>query len=449
MVGHPNEIIIGVDEKEIAEQIDRILHSEELRTSEVLRRLLKFLAEKSASGEADELKEYIVAIDGMGKPASYDPRHDSAVRIQVGRLRQKLADYYRTEGREDPIIVDVPKGRFKLHYELRPEPTTVAALPPQPGPASLEPVHPAVPLDPIPPARSSVPSSNVLLAVGGVMVLLMLFGAFALGKMQSQASTSVLGFTPELEALWQPFIGSQRPLITAIEDPLFVEFHNGSGLYMRDKNINDWKDVASSPAINAVRSLMKDTDMQPSRYYTAYGEVNSAFQIARLLGSRIQNFTVTKTSTLSYQQLADNNVIFIGVQYLFFGDQLKAMPVQAQFLPVAEGIRNLHPASGEPGLFADQYTTAPNEEGVMYALVSHLPGPLGSNDIESFTSSRSAGYVAAIMTFTNPSSAKGIVDKLKSQSGGHMPRYYQVLLRVQFKAGVPTDTECVLTRELR
>src|SRR5277367_1229530 len=124
-------------ENEVLEQVDRILHSEELRSSEVLRRLLKFLAEKTASGEGDDLKEYIVAIEGMGKPSSYDPRHDSAVRIQVGRLRQKLADYYRAEGREDPVIIDIPKGRFKLHYELRQE------LAPTLSPPHLTEIHPS------------------------------------------------------------------------------------------------------------------------------------------------------------------------------------------------------------------------------------------------------------------------------------------------------------------
>jgi hypothetical protein len=88
---------------ELQNQIERILRSDEFRNSEVLRRLLLYLAEKSASGNADHLKEYIVAIEGLGKPSSYDPQHNSAVRIQVGRLRQKLAEYYRVEGKNDPF----------------------------------------------------------------------------------------------------------------------------------------------------------------------------------------------------------------------------------------------------------------------------------------------------------------------------------------------------------
>ena len=76
----------------------------------MLRRLLAYLGEKAASGEADQLKEYVIAIEGLGKPSSYDPQHHSAVRIQVGRLRQKLAEYYRGEGKDDEIVVDLPRG---------------------------------------------------------------------------------------------------------------------------------------------------------------------------------------------------------------------------------------------------------------------------------------------------------------------------------------------------
>src|SRR6266853_6057815 len=98
-------------------EVERILHSQTFRNSEVLRLLLRFLAEKSTSGDADQLKEYTIGIDALGKPSSYDPRQDSGVRIQVGRLRQKLAEYYRGEGKDDPVVLDVPKGQFKVTCE--------------------------------------------------------------------------------------------------------------------------------------------------------------------------------------------------------------------------------------------------------------------------------------------------------------------------------------------
>jgi len=109
-------------------QIQRIVASKAFKTSEVHRNLLNYLAEKSLGGEAQNLKEYTVGLDVFGKPASYDPRQESVVRMHVGRLRQKLAEYYRTEGLEDSIIVDLPKGGFALTFDPRPAPAPVDVL---------------------------------------------------------------------------------------------------------------------------------------------------------------------------------------------------------------------------------------------------------------------------------------------------------------------------------
>src|SRR6266853_5502031 len=117
-------------------QVRRILQSKALRTSEVHRNLFTYLADKSLSGGADALKEYTVGLDVFAKPDSYDPRQESTVRMHVARLRQKIAEYYRTEGLDDPIIVDLPKGGFKVTFEPRPiaetAPAPVVEAPPPP-----------------------------------------------------------------------------------------------------------------------------------------------------------------------------------------------------------------------------------------------------------------------------------------------------------------------------
>ena len=439
---------IGEDDAAL-DQVERILRSEELRSCEGLRRLFRFLATKSLYGEADELKEYIVAIDGLGKPSTYDPRQNSAVRIQVGRLRQKLADYYRKEGQFDPVIVEMPKGRFKLKFEYR-------------NGAGPRPAH-----EPIPAAGPTlVPGkqnekSGLWAALVRIRFAASLAAALIIGivigstlyrlwpaRTKTSSSPAANGWTADMENLWQPFIATRRPLIVAIEDPLFVELQGSPGVYYRDKELNDWNSVLDSPSMTAVRRALKSSLFQPSRYYTSYGEVEASFLVAKLLGPRVQNLTVVRTSNLSLQQLADNNVLFIGVQNLFFTEQAQATPIDAPLQPVREGIRNLHPGPTEPSLFLDQYTTAPSEEGIVYALVTHFPGPLGSNDVESFTSNRSAGYVAAVKTFVSPDFVGPLVEKLKQACGGRMPPYYQVLLKVKFKDEVPTEITYVLAREL-
>jgi hypothetical protein len=436
------------DDRILRNQVERIMHSEEMHGSLVLCRLLSFLAEKLICGEADELKEYIVAIDGLGRPSSYDPRHNSAVRIQVGRLRQKLADYYRHEGQGDPVVIELPKGRFKLKYEIRNGSSpmrTATSLPTGPETAA--------------PARKKLLRAKLIrmrfLAViaAGALLALTVVGAAYNWLRPTRAKAISVSYTPswnaDMEDLWHPFIATNRPTIVAIEDPLFVELDGKKGVYYRDKTLNNWQDVKNSPTVEALRGALKNREIAPSRYYTAFGEVDASFLIAKMLGSRAQNLSVVKTSDFSMRELAENNVVFVGIENIFFTDKIQAAPIEAPLEPVHEGIRNVHPAPGEPALFPDQYTTAPTEEGTAYALVTHLPGPLGGNDVESFTSSRSAGYVAAVKAFTDPEFVRALVRELKQAGGGQMPRYYQVLLRVKFKAEVPTEITYVLARELK
>src|SRR5262249_51446529 len=147
------------------------------RNSEALRRLLKFLAEKRLAGEADQLKEYSVGIDALGKPATYDPRQDSTGRIQVGRLRNKLPQYYRTEGKQDQVIVDLPKGRFKLTYEELPAPPVVSTVALEENPST--PIALAMP--PAPTRRMSV--STPVLALGVALALCLTWAVIATAQL--------------------------------------------------------------------------------------------------------------------------------------------------------------------------------------------------------------------------------------------------------------------------
>ena len=82
-----------LEAESVRAQVERLLRSKIFEASEAHRRLLQYLAEKTIEGSADRLKEYTVGLEALGKPESYDPRQDSIVRHQVGRLRQKLLAY--------------------------------------------------------------------------------------------------------------------------------------------------------------------------------------------------------------------------------------------------------------------------------------------------------------------------------------------------------------------
>lgn len=193
-------VVLGADVTQA--QIERILQNKTLRLSEVQRRLLTYLAEKTLSGEADNLKEYAIGIDAFGKPSSYDPRQESVVRMHVARLRQKLAEYYRTEGSADPIIVDVPKGGFKITFEPRPAPA-----------------EPALPTRIVENRSRWI---RKIAAAAGIVVLLA--GVTYLAARSPKAQPPIVEaspWSPELQQLWTPLLSPTRPLVVCIANPSF------------------------------------------------------------------------------------------------------------------------------------------------------------------------------------------------------------------------------------
>lgn len=107
----PPELIRG--------HLKRLLADPRFIRSERLSRLLCYTVEKSLAGESEQLKEYVIALEVFGRPSSYDPSVDSLVRVEVGRLRSKLVDYYGSSGRDDPIHIEFPKGTYAPRFVNR------------------------------------------------------------------------------------------------------------------------------------------------------------------------------------------------------------------------------------------------------------------------------------------------------------------------------------------
>src|SRR5574341_1349624 len=93
-------------------QLDRILHCRTLHGSENLKAFVRFVVDQSIENQEGQLKEYVIATEVFGRASDFDPRVDSVVRVQAGRLRTKLHEYYGTEGKDDGIIIDLPKGQY-------------------------------------------------------------------------------------------------------------------------------------------------------------------------------------------------------------------------------------------------------------------------------------------------------------------------------------------------
>jgi adenylate cyclase len=107
------------DQKAIREQLDRILHSVPFQHSRRRQRFLEFIVNKTLAGRG--VKGYDVALEVFGRPETFDPAVDPVVRVEAGRLREKLREYYESDGQGDPIRIDLPKGTYTPQIEFRGE----------------------------------------------------------------------------------------------------------------------------------------------------------------------------------------------------------------------------------------------------------------------------------------------------------------------------------------
>ena len=380
-------------------QVERILQSRVFRSSEVIRHLFEYLTEKSLLGETDTLKEYTIALDALGKPESFDPRHESVVRMHLVRLRQKLTEYYNTEGADDPVVVDIPKGGFRVRFETR----NVSFTPP---PAPVEPVAET------PKPRWARREVIFATALGLTLaVTLALAAGFIHAKQTDTESTAE--WTPALRELWNPLLSPNRRLVVCVATPLFVKLP-GFG-FLREPSVNDWDDVQGSKRLNTMEDALRAGISEPSYGYTEVGTATAAFMLGQFLAPRKQAVRVTRANVLSWGEIAESNVIFLGSAAGVH--QTDDLPVGVSLQLEPTGIRNTRPQKGEAAFFADRPAQNGAEGGESYALISRLPAMNGPGAILMLAGNETASVVSGVQAFTNPDVAQMLASHLKSASG--------------------------------
>ena len=109
----------GIPAADIKSELEQILRSRVFIQSHRIRRFLQFIVEESLLGQPHRLKEYLIGIEVFDRREVFDPRVDSIVRVEARRLRSKLEDYYRFEGKDDQVQIVLRKGSYVPTFEHR------------------------------------------------------------------------------------------------------------------------------------------------------------------------------------------------------------------------------------------------------------------------------------------------------------------------------------------
>jgi hypothetical protein len=177
----------------INDQLERILSTPPLVSSPSLSRFLRYVVEETAAGRGAAIKEYTLGLNVFDRGDEFNPRLDPIVRVQARNLRARLDKYYQTQGTEDPIRIELPKGTYVPVFHFR-TPGTVsengrqapAAAPTPAGPVSVMPAPP--PLSPVDDNKKIRP--RFVLAALILAVLLFGIAAFWAGQARGERAKS-------------------------------------------------------------------------------------------------------------------------------------------------------------------------------------------------------------------------------------------------------------------
>jgi len=133
-----------------------------------------------------------------------------------------------------------------------------------------------------------------------------------------------------------------------------------------------------------------------------------------------------------------DNVIFLGP--VSGNRQVEALSKGQPLVLEPNGIRNLSPKPGEPAFI-------PDGTDETHALITHMPGLYGNGDILYLSGNQIASTLAAVRALTDPTLARALVSKLKSPDGS-VPRFYQMVLRVQSMDSMPIQISYMFHRDL-
>ena len=97
---------------EVRAALERVLASRCFEQAARSSGFLRFVVEQTLAGQGERLKGYTIGVEVFGRPPDFDAQTDPLVRVEAGRLRRRLIEYYADEGRDDPVRLDLPRGSY-------------------------------------------------------------------------------------------------------------------------------------------------------------------------------------------------------------------------------------------------------------------------------------------------------------------------------------------------
>jgi hypothetical protein len=400
-------------------QIDRLVNSSVLHGSESLCKLLRYLAEHALDHPGSSLKEYQIATEVFGRSPSFDPQSDSTIRVQAGRLRLKMAEYYSAEGSEDPIQVDMPKGTYVLSFHRR-----------EASAAKMHAIaHSAQHDETAAEATADGKWKLAFIVLSALLIVAAATVAFLFAHNPGATDPPSEPAPAAFAIFWKNFVsGPEQP---------WVIFSNGAFVGRPETGMRYF-----DPA--------HDSRDQILEHYTGVGEVLGVHALDRTFTLLQRQIRVKRGSLLALDDVKNNDMIFVGSPAENL--TLREIPSTQDFIfrALDSGLRkgdlaimNVHPQSGE----AEYWLGSPSHANLVedYSVVALVRGLNPAKSVLILAGTTTIGTQAAVEFVCQQDSLETLLRRLQVSANGEL-KPFEAVLRVKVTRGVPVESDIVASR---
>lgn len=408
-----------------SELLKRVAGSQEFQKSRRLRELLLYLGERSLRDPNCILHEQDIGVEVLGRRPDYDTSHDTLVRVQVSQLRKKLQEYFETSGRNEPLVIEIPKGSYVPAFRPRVD---------EPGQAGEESASPE--------ATRSRRRLFLLWAATG-LVLLIAVGAGTVSRFRRQQRTQDLqNQRPTVNAFWMQLFGNGLPVNLALSDVTLIPLEKllGRPLTLSEYEAREFERLADQQLKDPIRSLSKEV---VNRVTTSVADAEVARAFGVLAAENNTQLNLLSARDMSTPLISSQNSILLGSwranpwvglfeEQMNFRTEYQESPPSVRFI-------NLSPLPGEQSTYQAEW----RRWG--YCRVAYLPNPRHTANVLLISGSDVISSEAGERMLTTEESIQHLRRELGLKGEEPFPRF-EALLRTEIVNSTVSRFELVAFR---
>ncbi|HEV2323105.1 MAG TPA: hypothetical protein VGS10_04035 [Terracidiphilus sp.] len=410
--------------------MERAAASAQLKRAARAREFLFYVGTKTLKEGCTEIHEQEIGHAVFGREPDYETSLDNIVRVSATDLRKRIEGYFATEGADEPLIFEIPRGSYMPVFRWRPEED------PQKPPDGMAEAA-------APPARVPYYHQAPILILAAVSILLAV-GCGLLWRQNRNLSRphNVWEGKPALTALWPRFLNSSRPTDVILADDSYdlVENIAGESFSLNDYLNRSYMDKIEASNLSADRKA--DLRLIIERSHGGIGDFNAAQRIWALNPSS-PRLNLLFARNYSADLIKRDNAILIGGQEAnpwvnLFANQLN-FTIAYNHDEDRSYVINSKARRGEQAIYPVLF----RPDGIVgYGIVAYLPNPSHTADALIIAGTDSQTTDAAAEFVTSESRLEQLFKKFPSQN---LP-YFEVLLRTSRLSGTPLTEQIVMYR---